>query len=133
MKENNSALAGTEYSPGECNIGSAEIVYRRRFGWVLSGVTLAGLLVLLWSGVDPLWRLLLSIPAGLSAVGFLQARSHFCVRLAHEGIYNFGPLGERTRVQDADARRRDRRKAGRIVASAAIIGLLFAAAGTFLV
>ena len=131
MKGSPSEPAEAQYSPGRCNIGPAEIAYRRKFGWALLIVTLAAFAALVWTGLAALWRLSLFFPAALSAAGFLQAHHRLCVAFALRGVYNFGPPGELTTVGNEDASRKDRREAVRIAGSAAIIGAIVAMAATF--
>lgn len=68
-------MSETGYVPGQCNIGGGEAARRRAFGWagLVVGLLLLGILV--WSGVDRWWRLLVFIPVFMSASGFLQAHS----------------------------------------------------------
>jgi len=74
--------------------------------------------------VPPAWRLLLALPAALGAVGYLQARRHFCAGFAIQGVFNLGELGAQTTVADPEATRRDRSAASRLLGEAALIGLL---------
>ena len=70
--------AGLEYRPGVCNIGPEEIARRRRSGHVALVATVVLLAVLVAIGAPPLVRLLLILPAGAAASGYLQARLKFC-------------------------------------------------------
>jgi hypothetical protein len=111
------------YVPGVCNIGPAEIARRRRAGHAglaVSAVLLAALFVL---GAPHWARLLLIVPAGGSAVGYLQARLRFCAGFGSQGVFNFGPLGTTERVVDRHARARDRFKSLQIGLASLAIGL----------
>ena len=56
------------------NIGVRGALRRRRSGVVWAVLAVAGLIALL-VGAAPRWtRLMIAIPAGLAAIGFLQAR-----------------------------------------------------------
>jgi hypothetical protein len=56
------------------NIGAQGALRRRRSGVVWTTLAVAGLIALL-VGDAPRWtRLMIAIPAGLAAIGFLQAR-----------------------------------------------------------
>ncbi len=114
----------TGYRSGVCNIGAAEITRRRRSGHVgtIAAIVLFGVLVAL--GVPPAWRLLVALPAAIGAVGYLQARRHFCAGFAMQGVFNLGELGQEALVVDPAAARRDRSAAYRLFAEAALIGLL---------
>lgn len=62
-------------SPGRVeNIGARGAVRRRRSGVVWAVLTVAGLIALLVAGAPRWTRLMIAIPAGFAAVGFLQAR-----------------------------------------------------------
>jgi hypothetical protein len=124
----------TEYIPGVCNIGPAEIGMRKRVGWLGLGLT-----ILLWGiflvlRVPAPWRLALFFPAALGASGFLQAAMHFCAGFGSRGLFNFGAeVGKTESVEQADFRRQDRRKARQIGLYSALIALAIAAAGLLLV
>lgn len=112
----------TQYVPGVCNIGPEEIARRRRGGWVALAVTVLAFIVLVWTDVNPWWRLLLFLPATAAASGFLQAKFGFCSGFSRLGVFNFGPLGETQKVADEGARTMDRRRGNQITLYAAIIG-----------
>ena len=112
------------YEAGVCNIGPAEISRRRRTGHAGTIATIGLFIVLVVMGVPPAWRLLLALPAALGAVGYLQARRHFCAGFAIQGVFNLGELGAQTTVADPEATRRDRSAARRLLGEAALIGLL---------
>ena len=116
--------AGTEYQPGVCNIGPAEISRRRRAGHVglLATLVLFGILVALHAPV--LARFLVALPAAAAATGYLQAALKFCAGFASRGIFNFGQLGATEQVADPVARSRDRRRAKEIFLASLIIGVV---------
>jgi hypothetical protein len=111
------------YQPGVCNIGPAEIARRRRVGHLglIAAILLFALLIVL--DLPPITRLLITLPAGIAASGYLQARLHFCAGFGSAGVYNFGELGPRERVEDADARAADRARSLRIYLASLAIGL----------
>lgn len=115
--------AEASYRPGSCNIGPAEIRRRQQAGVIglLGTVALGGGLLLLDA---PAWsRLLVALPAMMSLVGFIQARSRFCAAYGLRGVLNLGAIGQPQQVGDADARAADRRKALRIFGLSAGGGL----------
>ena len=59
-------------------------------------------------------RLLVILPATISASGYLQAWLKFCAGLGSRGLFNFGPLGTATAVTDQEALERDRRRSRQI-------------------
>ncbi len=123
-----------KYIPGVCNIGPAEINRRRRGGWVGLGATILLWLAFLVFRVPAPWRLLLFLPAFMSAEGFLQAAFHFCAGFGSRGLYNFGTeVGKTETVEQADFRKKDQRKALLISLYSALIGIAVAALGFFLI
>jgi len=118
-----SANQESEYRPGVCNIGPEEIARRRRAGHLGVVATLATLAILLAIDAPPLARLLLALPAAGAATGYLQAWLKFCAGFGSAGVFNFGPLGGTVKVDDAEARRRDRARSIQIFLAALAIGL----------
>jgi len=111
------------YQPGVCNIGPQEIARRRRAGHagLIVSVVVFGVLLAL---AAPHWtRLVLILPAGASASGYLQGWFHFCAGFGSSGVYNFGPPGTVERVADPESRSRDRLKSLQIGAASLAIGL----------
>ena len=98
-------------------------------GLVITAVAFA---VLVASGVNPWWRLLLFFPAAASASGFLQARLRFCAGFARRGIFNFSTLGQSQQIIDEEARAADRRRGGQITLYASLIGAAVALASVFI-
>jgi hypothetical protein len=113
----------TDYRPGVCNIGPAEIAARRRSGHVgvIAAVALFAVLVVL--GVPPFARLLVALPVAVAASGYLQARLRFCAGFGARGVFNFGRLGASNHVDDPVARAADRRRAYQIGMASFAIGL----------
>lgn len=115
------ARVSVEYQPGVCNIGSTE--RRVRYGLGAAGFLVAGALVVAVPVLSiPRWvHLLSSLPLFGGFVGYYQGRAGFCVRYAIEGVYNVGDrVGDRRRVADREAARRDRRQARRLLARSAV-------------
>jgi ferric-dicitrate binding protein FerR (iron transport regulator) len=114
----------TEYQPGVCNIGPAEIARRRRAGHVGLVATVVVLAALILIDAPPAMRLLATLPAAAAASGYLQARLKFCAGFGSRGIFNFGSLGASTNVVDDEARALDRRRSRQISAWALAIGVV---------
>lgn len=72
------------------------------------------------------WRWLVAIPAGVGAMGFLQAAFRFCARFGMAGLFNFGELGTEEAVHETEYRRADQRKAVLISVLSLAIGILVA-------
>ncbi len=121
------------YIPGVCNIGNGEIKRRKMAGWagLIITVLLCGLLI--YSNTPPVLRLAVFIPATMSAIGFLQARFHFCAYFGMRGVYNFKyEIGVTEAVEEADFRAQDRRKAWRVIIYSVIIGIVVAVIAYYL-
>jgi hypothetical protein len=115
--------AASGYVPGVCNIGPAEIARRRQGGHVLLAASVGLFAGLLLIDAPAPARLLVALPAAVSASSYLQARFHFCAGFGSQGIYNFGEVGPVTQVEDPDALAKDRRRSRQIGLGGAAIGL----------
>lgn len=117
------------YEAGACNIGPAEIARRRWSGHLGLITTVVLLGVLLWFDAPTWMRLIVFVPAAVSAAGYLQAHFHFCADYGWRGVFNVGERAGHDRttdVADAAARRADRRRAMLISAGSGVIGLAVA-------
>ncbi|TAL15342.1 hypothetical protein EPN95_00010 [Patescibacteria group bacterium] len=115
----------TTYIPGVCNIGPAEIKTRKLSGIIGLYATVILFAILMITGVDSPWRLFLFIPATIGAMGYLQARFHFCVRFGTRGLFNMGTtLVAPETVEKAEYRRKDQRKALSIAGLSIGIGIV---------
>jgi len=122
----------SEYRPGVCNIGSAEIARRMRAGWIGVGATTILGLVLVLFHVPTVWRLSLFVPAFFAATGLLQGFMHFCAAFGMRGVFNFGPqMGKTEGVGRAEYRRKDRQKALQIIGYSVLIALVVTTAAFF--
>lgn len=108
------------YQPGACNIGPAEIRRRQMAGIMGVGAAVGLGALLLAVDAPQVSRFLVALPLGIGLSGFLQARARFCANYGWRGIRNLGAIGEAERVEDAKARREDRRKALSIFGAAAL-------------
>lgn len=124
--------SGSEYEPGVCNIGPAEITRRRRAGHagLLATLALSGVLVVI--GAPPLTRLIVALPAAAAASGYLQARLRFCAGFGSRGVFNFGEIGQTEQVPDPDARARDRSRAIQIGLASLAAGVVVGATAVVL-
>jgi len=116
--------APTNYRPGACNIGAAEIRRRWLAGHVgvIAGVVL--LIGLVAVDAPPISRLIIALPAAGAAISYLQAHLRFCAAFGLRGTYNFGRPGTEQTVADEAARARDRRHAIQIALGGALVGVI---------
>jgi hypothetical protein len=117
----------SEYRPGVCNIGPAEVARRRRAGHAAAAATLALAAVLVLARAPRPARLLLALPAAAAASGYIQARRRFCAGFGSRGIRNFGQLGAWEAVPDPADRAADLATSRRIGAASAAAGLALGA------
>ena len=115
-------LDGARYQPGVCNIGPAEIARRRRSGHVGVIATVALFAVLVLVDAPPWARFSVALPAALAASGYLQAALKFCVAFGIGGVFNFGKRGDMERIENSEAKARDRARSVQMLAMVAAIG-----------
>lgn len=121
-------MSSDTYIPGTCNIGKGEI-RRRQFvalvGAVICAIYLAGLVS---TSAAPGARLGIFIPLTVASIGWVQSRKKFCLAYGFMGTFNFGKLGELSKVSDKSAQAADRKTAllilGQSLSLAAILTLI---------
>ena len=104
-------MSTDSYIPGTCNIGKGEI--RRRqlvalIGLALSVTSLAGFVA---TGAGPTARLGIFLPLAVFSIGFVQSRRKFCLAYGFMGTFNFGKLGQLSKVSSKEAQAADRKTA----------------------
>jgi hypothetical protein len=109
-------MSADSYIPGTCNIGKGEI--RRRqlvavIGLALSVTSLVGFVV---TNAAPAARLGIFLPLAVFAIGFVQSRRKFCLAYGFMGTFNFGKLGQLSKVSSKEAQAADRKTALAILA-----------------
>jgi hypothetical protein len=119
----------SDYIPGSCNIGKAEVKRRQIvavFGLILMLISIAAITT---SEQSRTARLSIFLPALIFSVGFIQSRSKFCLAYGLAGTFNFGKLGDISKVQSLEDKRADRKTASLIlfksIALAAAITAVF--------
>jgi hypothetical protein len=122
----------SQYIPGVCNIGEAEIKQRKRIGW--TGLAAA---IIIWIIFDlthaaAFWKIILFFPAFMGATGLIQGFGHFCAGFGMKGVFNFGnELYKTDTVAQAEYRAQDKKKAQTIFAYSIFAGLVVALAAYF--
>jgi hypothetical protein len=116
-------LENVSYQAGVCNIGTAETRRRRMAGHAGALAAAVIYVALVAAGSAHALRLIVALPAAMSAVGYIQARLHFCANYGSRGVFNFGDLGSLDAVQDDAARAKDRRRSLEIGLGSAAIGI----------
>jgi hypothetical protein len=114
----------SEYQPGVCNIGRDERRKRRTIGALTTAAAVGATLFVFATGRPPT-MLLLTFPLWFGGfVGFVQDRLGFCVGFGALARYDLsGSGGEAGSVSDAEAVRRDHRRAVEVLAYATVAAL----------
>jgi hypothetical protein len=112
-----------QYAPGSCNIGPEEIARRERVARVGLLAAAAFVVAFVAFGVHGVPRMLVAIPLASAAIGWIQARRHFCLAYGFAGTFNLGKIGDLHRVVDAAALAADRRTASLIALQGLVLGL----------
>ena len=104
-------MSTADYVPGSCNIGTGEI--RRRQFVALIGLVLSisSLTTLILTSAPRGARLGIFIPLAVASIGWVQSRKKFCLAYGFAGTFNFGKLGQLSRVEDSASRAADRKTA----------------------
>lgn len=110
-----------EYIPGTCNIGKGEI--RRRqlvaiFGLFLTTFSAATIIATDQSKNS---RFSIFLPVLIFSIGFVQSRKKFCLAYGLAGTFNFGKLGQISKVQSTEDRKSDRKTAVSILFQSAAL------------
>jgi hypothetical protein len=116
----------TEYVPGTCNIGPVEIRQRRAVAVIGFILFISSSIALFGIDAPRATRLGLFFPLVVASIGWVQSRKKFCLAYGFMGTFNFGKIGQLSRVQDKAAKRADRITALSILFQA----LLYAGLGT---
>jgi hypothetical protein len=114
----------TDYIPGSCNIGKGEI--RRRQFVALLGLflTVSSMTALISTEAATSARFSILLPAMVFSIGFVQSRKKFCLAFGFAGTFNFGKLGQISRVASAAERKADRTTALKILGQSVLLALV---------
>jgi len=122
-------VSSNSYIAGSCNIGKGEI-RRRQFvalvGFTFSVISLLGFIA---TNEPAAARISIFAPFAVTFIGWVQSRKKFCLAYGFMGTFNFGKLGDISRVADSASKSADRKTAIKILAEA----LLYAAIATAVV
>jgi len=112
-----------EYIAGSCNIGTGEIRRRQVVALVGAAIYVTSLVGLISTDAARSARFSLFIPLMVFAIGFIQSRKKFCLAYGFMGTFNFGKLGQISRVSDPIAKTADRKTALTILAQSLALAL----------
>jgi len=111
----------TQYQPGVCNIGGAEVKRRRRFAQLgaLSFILFA--IYAVTKNLAPASAAISFFPAMIASVGYVQSRKKFCLAFGLTGTFNFAELGKISRVATREDIARDRAQALKIIFQSVVL------------
>ena len=104
-------MSATEYIPGTCNIGKAEIRQRQVVALIGLFLSVSALIGFISTKASPSIRLGIFLPLTVFAVGFIQSRKKFCLAFGFMGTFNFARLGKMSKVVDKASLAADRKTA----------------------
>jgi len=108
-------MSATEYIPGTCNIGKAEIRQRQVVALIGLFLSVSALIGFISTKASPSIRLGIFLPLTVFAVGFIQSRKKFCLAFGFMGTFNFARLGKMSKVVDKESLAADRKTAAIIL------------------
>ena len=108
-------MSEIQYIPGSCNIGKGEIKRRQLVALVGLFLSISTLATLISMQASATARLGIFFPLMVASVGFIQSRSKFCLAYGFAGTFNFGKLGDLSRVSDPQDKAADRSTALKIL------------------
>ncbi len=117
------------YIPGTCNLGAGEVSRRRMVAAIGFVLSLSAFTALVTTSASRETRFGIFIPLFVMTIGWVQSRKKFCLAYGLTGTFNFGKMGQISRVANPVDRAADRRTALAIFGKSA----LYAAALTLLV
>ena len=123
-------MSQSQYQPGVCNIGGAEVQRRKQVALFGSALFLAYAIFAFYTDMNPRSAALAFLPALIAAVGYVQSRKKFCFAFGLMGTFNFGNLGKLSKVATPEAIAADRAMALKIIGQS--VGLALAATALLL-
>ena len=119
------------YIPGTCNLGAGEISRRRMVAAIGFVLSLSAFTALVTTSASRETRFGIFVPLFVMTIGWVQSRKKFCLAYGLTGTFNFGKMGQISRVANPADRAADRRTAllifGQSALSAAALTLLVVA------
>jgi hypothetical protein len=123
-------MSVSEYIPGTCNIGKAEIRQRQIVALIGLALSVSALIGFISTKASPSIRLGIFLPLTIFSVGYVQSRKKFCLAFGFMGTFNFARLGKMSKVVDKTSLAADRKTAAIILLqslglSAAITAVIY--------
>jgi len=117
-------VSTADYIPGACNIGKGEIRRRQVVALIGLALSISTLVTLISTDAPRGARLAIFIPLAVASIGWVQSRRKFCLAYGFTGTFNFGKLGQLSRVADTASRAADRKTALSILFQAGSYALI---------
>ena len=113
-----------QYIPGACNIGKGEIRQRQIVALIGLAISISSFIALISTSAPRGARLGIFIPLAVASIGWVQSRKKFCLAYGFMGTFNFGKLGQLSKVADSASRAADRKTALSILFQAGAYALI---------
>ena len=117
-------MSTAQYIPGACNIGKGEIRQRQIVALIGLAISISSLIALISTSAPRGARLGIFIPLAVASIGWVQSRKKFCLAYGFMGTFNFGKLGQLSKVADNASRAADRKTALSILFQAGAYALI---------
>ncbi len=108
-------MSVSEYIPGTCNIGKAEVRQRQVVALIGLFLSISALIGFISTKASPSIRLGIFLPLTIFSVGYVQSRKKFCLAFGFMGTFNFARLGKMSKVVDKASLTADRKTAASIL------------------
>ena len=104
-------MSADSYIAGSCNIGKGEVRRRQLVALIGSALSLSALIGFISADTEPSLRLGIFLPLTVASIGWVQSRKKFCLAYGFMGTFNFGKLGQLSKVSDKASLAADRKMA----------------------
>jgi hypothetical protein len=108
-------MSATEYIPGTCNIGKAEIRQRQVVALIGLFLSVSSLIGFISTHASANVRLGIFLPLTIFSIGWVQSRKKFCLAFGFMGTFNFARIGKMSKVVDKASLAADRKTAAIIL------------------
>ena len=125
-------MSSTDYIPGTCNIGKAEIRQRQIVALIGVFLSISSLVGFISTSASPSVRLGIFLPLSIAAIGWVQSRKKFCLAYGFMGTFNFAGIGKMSKVVDKSSLKADRKTAAIILGQSLGIAAVLTAVVYFL-
>lgn len=122
-------MSANSYVPGTCNIGNGEVRRRQIVAVIGLALSISTLLGFIATNAPASARLTIFFPLAITFIGWVQSRKKFCLAYGLMGTFNFGKLGDLSKVADKASKAADRKMAFKILAEV----VLYAAVTTLVI